>query len=76
MEVAMTVEVVGTKKQRPMRVGRVAAAIGADPRAVLRLIEAGEFPGAFRLHERGHWRVPAEDVAAYLERRPRAVPSA
>lgn len=75
MEAAMTMEPV-TKKQRPLRVGRVGMLIGADSREVLRLIDRGEFPGAFRLHERGHWRVPHEDVVAYLARRPRAAPAA
>jgi excisionase family DNA binding protein len=54
---------------RPMRVSQVAARLGCDSRTVLRLIDEGSFPGAFRLRERGHWRVPREDVGAYLARR-------
>jgi excisionase family DNA binding protein len=71
-----TTDGAGAKKLRPLRVGQVATRIGAEPRAVLRLIDDGEFPGAYRLRERGHWRVPQDDVAAYLARRPRAVPTA
>lgn len=61
--------------ERPLRVGRVATMIGLPYTTALRLVEAGEFPGAFRAHARGHWRIPREDVISYVERRPRATRS-
>lgn len=73
--------VVATRRKRRRRswitAPDVAERIGLDVRAVRELLEAGEFPGAFR---RGtgagigkHWRIPRADVDSYLERRARAV---
>ena len=46
---------------------QIARIIGVDPAFVLRLINRGEFPNAQR---EGHiWRIPMQDVHAYLLRR-------
>ena len=39
---------------------------GAHPDTIRRLAVAGEFPQAFLLGS--HWRIPATDVDAYIER--------
>jgi excisionase family DNA binding protein len=48
---------------RPLTVANVAHRLGCSPRTVLRLIERGRFPNAFRLER--DWRVPLQDVLAY-----------
>lgn len=50
--------------------GEVAEAIGRSPRAVRELLEDARFdylPGAYRIPG-GQWRVPDEDVDAFLAR--------
>ncbi len=52
---------------RWMTTRQVAARIGQSPMSVRRLLEAGTWPGAYQNGPGGHWRVPEDDVQAWLE---------
>jgi len=50
--------------ERPLTTGKVAARLGVSAPTVRDLIDAGKFPGAFKVGT--DWRVPAADVDAYI----------
>lgn len=64
--------------------GQVAEMLGVHPRTLKKLVDAGQFPHAYRLSPMpggkraqgtaksgndGHWRIPLADVEAYLASR-------
>ncbi len=48
----------------------LAVRLGVHRNTVKNMLEAGEFPGAYRVTR--DWRIPASDVSNYLERRRQA----
>lgn len=49
-----------------LAVGAVARIIGCSVWTARRLTSAGLFPGAFRPGPTGQWRIPKEDVEAWV----------
>lgn len=41
--------------------------LGHSQATVRRLCEEGAFPGAYQLGVGGHWRIPQQDVQAFLD---------
>lgn len=54
------------KLAQPLTTLEVRSALRASKNKVLTLVRSGAFPGAFRLGT--DWRVPEDDVRAYIER--------
>jgi excisionase family DNA binding protein len=48
--------------------GAAAAELGLQRDRVRELCEEGAFPNAQRAGSGGHWRIPASDVRAFIER--------
>lgn len=42
--------------------------LGVIKLTMLRMIRRGEFPNAYQVGERGDWRIPRRDLAAYRRR--------
>jgi predicted DNA-binding transcriptional regulator AlpA len=64
-----------------MTATEVAAAIRVNRTTVTKLLNAGEFPNAFRLGDgkdtgRGELRIPQSDVESFVKRRKVGVPAA
>ncbi len=51
-----------------LTVGDVGQRMRVHPRTVVRWLDGGEFPDAYRLPG-GAYRIPAHDVEAFIERR-------
>lgn len=49
-----------TKRERWLSTGQVAARLGWDERTIRRRCESGDIPGATRIGDDGHWRIPGE----------------
>jgi excisionase family DNA binding protein len=53
-----------------LKAAQVCEQLGISSDTLVRLIKAGEFPGAMRAtrRPRSHWRIPEEALADYIKR--------
>lgn len=53
-----------------LKASQVCKVLGISPDTLLRLIRAGEFPGALKTSRRpqSHWRIPEQALEEYLKR--------
>lgn len=64
-----------TDDRKDLSVSQVAIVLGCTPRHVLRLIDLGRFPNAFKMdpNSRSVYRIPQKDVDAFLALRKKSV---
>lgn len=61
-------EAIAASPSRPLKPAEAAELLAVHVNTIKRYIDAGWFPGAFRVGRRGDWRLPPESIERFKRR--------